>query len=164
MRTDLSGRAKLAPRLEAVTGLTLTVFRLNGLFLQWGDALLAPMGLTSSRWQMLAAIARIGTPLTAPQVGVVMGMTRQGAQKQLNLLFGQGLVASRPNPVRRRSPLYVLTPLGHRLNRQAEALWAHHAADLAALLPAEQVRAAASTLGSMLHRLQAVTPSPELDW
>ena len=164
MRTDLPGRAKLAPRLEAVTELTFTVFRLNGLVLQWGDEVLASLGLTSARWQMMAAIALVGAPLTAPQVGAAMGMTRQGAQKQLHSLLGKGLVELRPNPAHKRSPRYVLTPLGHRLNRQAEALWAHRAAELATLLPTAQVRAATLALGSMLRRLQAEAPAAEVDW
>ena len=40
----------------AVTQLTLTVFRLNGTLLHWGDRLVEPLGLTSARWQMLSLI------------------------------------------------------------------------------------------------------------
>ena len=78
------------PDAVAVTELTLAVFRLNGVLLHWGDKLVAPLGLTSARWQMLGAIALADTPPTAPQVGGVMGITRQGAQKQLNLLTEEG--------------------------------------------------------------------------
>jgi DNA-binding MarR family transcriptional regulator len=163
MRTDLPGRRKLAPRFKAVTDLTVAISRLNGLLLQWGDELLAPLGLTGARWQMLGVMSLVGAPLTAPQVGAALGVTRQGAQKQLNLLFAQGLVQARPNPAHKRSPLYVMTPLGRRLNQRAEFLWAHHAADLAALLPAAQVRDATGMLESMLRRLQAAAPAPEAD-
>lgn len=149
--------------IEAITHLTLTVFRLNGVLLHWGDRLVEPLGLTSARWQMLGAIALAGTPLTAPQVGEAMGVTRQGAQKQLNLLLEQGLVASRPNPAHRRSPLYVLTPRGRDLYQQADTLWTARAAELATLIPAAQARAATRTLESMLRRLQAVTPSLEIE-
>ena len=78
--------AKPEPRAAAITQLTLTVFRLNGMLLHWGDQVVEPLGLTSARWQMLGALALASTPLTAPQVGEAMGVTRQGAQKQLNLL------------------------------------------------------------------------------
>jgi len=61
--------AKPDPRAAAITQLTLTVFRLNGVLLHWGDKLVEPLGLTSARWQMLGAIVLAGTPLTAPQVG-----------------------------------------------------------------------------------------------
>lgn len=153
--------AKPDPRAAAITQLTLTVFRLNGVLLHWGDKLVEPLGLTSARWQMLGAIVLAGTPLTAPQVGAAMGVTRQGAQKQLNLLVEQGLVEARPNAAHRRSPLYSLTPLGMALYEQADALWAARAAELAALIPAAQARAATRALESMLRELQAGNHSSE---
>lgn len=153
----------LAAQAEAITSLTLTVFRLNGELLQWGDALVEPLGLTSARWQMLGAIALAGVPLTAPQIGQAMGVTRQGAQKQLNLLLEQGLIDSRPNPAHRRSPQYVLTPQGRELYLQAEALWAAQAADLSARIPAAQVQSAVKALESMLQQLQPLNRSLEIE-
>lgn len=152
-----------APNLGvvAVTQLTLTVFRLNGVLLHWGDQLVAPLGLTSARWQMLGAIALAGTPLTAPQVGAAMGVTRQGAQKQLNQLLELELVEAHPNPAHRRSPRYALTPQGLTLYRKADAIWAIQAAKLAALIPDTQVSTATRTLESMLHELQTINPSSE---
>jgi DNA-binding MarR family transcriptional regulator len=148
---------------EAFTRLTLTVFRLNGALLHWGDRLVEPLGLTSARWQMLGAIALADVPLTAPQVGEAMGVTRQGAQKQLNLLVEQGLVDSQPNPAHRRSPLYVLTQRGRELYQKADELWAARAAKLATLIPAAQARAAARTLESMLNQLHSITPLSEIE-
>lgn len=97
---------------KAFTDLTLLVFRLNGVLLHWGDALVEPLGLTSARWQMLGAISLAGKPLSAPQVGQAMGVTRQGAQKQLNLLLDLALVEACPNPAHQRSVLYELTARG----------------------------------------------------
>ncbi|MDR2992185.1 MAG: MarR family transcriptional regulator, partial [Burkholderiaceae bacterium] len=105
--------------IAALTALTLAVFRLNGALLQWGDLLVAPLGLTSARWQMLGAIALAGRSLTAPQVGAAMGVTRQGAQKQLNVLLKLDLVETLTNPAHKRSPLYALTARGRRLYGQA---------------------------------------------
>lgn len=124
----------------------------NGLLLHWGDRLVEPLGLTSARWQMLGAIALAGTPLTAPQIGEAMGVTRQGDQKQLNLLLEQGLVEAHPNPAHRRSPLYVLTHQGLALYRQADAMWAAQATELAKSIPTAQANAATRTLESMLHQ------------
>lgn len=151
-RTSISTNADAGP--DAVTHLTLTVFRLNGVLLRWGNRLVETLGLTSARWPMLGAIALAGTPLTAPQVGEAMGVSRQGAQKQLNLLLEQGLLEARPNPAHQRSPLYVLTPQGSKLYRQADALWMAWAAGFAARIPAAQARAATRTLESMLRQLQ----------
>lgn len=146
------------PNAVAVTELTLAVFRLNGVLLHWGDKLVAPLGLTSARWQVLGAIALADTPLTAPQVGGAMGITRQGAQKQLNLLAEQGLVKPHPNPANQRSPFYALTPEGWARYRKADALWAAQAAELAALIPVSDTNTAARTLESMLRALQTVPP------
>lgn len=148
--------------VATITQLTLTVFRLNGVLLQWGDQLVAPLGLTSARWQMLGAIALAGTPMSAPQVGAAMGVTRQGAQKQLNQLLELDLVEVHPNPAHRRSPLYALTPQGLTLYRKADANWATQAARLAALIPVAQASAATQTLESMLHELQTINPPSEL--
>ena len=153
----------VAPKDVAITQLTLTVFRLNGLLLHWGDRLVEPLGLTSARWQMLGAIALAQMPLTAPQIGDAMGVTRQGAQKQLNLLLEQGLVEARLNPAHRRSPLYALTPQGLALYRQADAMWAAKAAELVRVTPATQALAATQTLESILHQLQAAIDSSEIE-
>lgn len=146
------------PTAVAVTELTLTVFRLNGVLLHWGDKLVAPLGLTSARWQVLGAIALADTPLTAPQVGGSMGVTRQGAQKQLNLLTQQGLVKPQPNPANQRSPFYALTPEGWARYRKVDALWAAQAAELAALIPVSKANTAARTLESMRRALQTAPP------
>ena len=41
---------------DALTGLILDLFRLNNLLLTAGDRLVAGLGLTSARWQILGAI------------------------------------------------------------------------------------------------------------
>lgn len=145
--------ALVGPPADAplVTELVLTVFRLNGALLQWGDALVEPLGLTSARWQMLGAIALADAPLSAPHIGQAMGVTRQGAQKQLHLLLDQGLLEVCPNPAHRRSPLYTLTPLGRRTYQQADALWSHQAAELGRRMTQAQAREAKRALEGMLH-------------
>jgi DNA-binding MarR family transcriptional regulator len=149
--------------VQAFTDLTLTVFRLNGTLLQWGDDLVAPLGLTSARWQMLGALALAGAPLTAPQVGEAMGVTRQGAQKQLALLIAQGLVESRPNPAHRRSPLHVLTPRGRATYQRADREWTARATALARRIPPARARAATVSLESMLRGLQSEDRPPETE-
>lgn len=146
----------------ALTQLVLTVFRLNGTLLHWGDRLVEPLGLTSARWQMLGAIALAVAPLTAPQVGEAMGVTRQGAQKQLNLLVEQGLVEAHPNPAHRRSPLYALTPKGLALYRKADVMWAAQADELARAIPAAQALASTRTLLAVLRQLQSLNAYSEV--
>jgi hypothetical protein len=42
---------------DVVSELALEIFRLNGELLADGDALVADLGLTSARWQVLGAVA-----------------------------------------------------------------------------------------------------------
>jgi hypothetical protein len=51
------------PAGAATTELILETFRLNGLLLEAGDRLVADIGLTSARWQVLGAIALAPVPL-----------------------------------------------------------------------------------------------------
>ena len=146
---------------DAITDVALAVFRLNGVLLQWGDRRVAPLGLTSARWQMLGALALAGSPLAAPQVGRAMGVTRQGALKQLGVLEQLRLVQLQPNPAHRRSPLYALTAEGRTRYQQADALWRAQVAGLAALISAADADAAARVLQAMEHELKTHTPNLE---
>lgn len=146
---------------EAVSQLALAVFRLNGALLHWGDQLVESLGLTSARWQMLGALSLAGAPLTAPQIGEAMGVSRQGAQKQLNLLLEQGLVESRRNPAHKRSPHYALTPQGSDAYQRAMDIWTSRATELARLFSTGEIRETAGRLESILEQVQAAIPKPE---
>lgn len=111
---------------QMLSATVLAIFRANGRLLAWGDVFVAPFDLTSARWQMLGALALAEQTLTAPQIADRMGVTRQGAQKQLNLLLDDQMVEKLPNPVHRRSPLYSLTPRGEALFREVNAAWEAH--------------------------------------
>lgn len=99
---------------EAVTELMLEVFRLNGSLLAAGDKLVAPIGLTSARWQVLGAIAMSGRPQPVAHIARDMGLARQSVQRVANDLQAAGLVAFVANPHHRRAKLVVLTARGRR--------------------------------------------------
>ena len=128
-----------AARSTNLTATILAIFRANGQLLDWGDRFVAPYDLTSTRWQMLGALGMAGRPQTAPQIAAAMGVTRQGAQKQLNLLFEAGLIEKLPNPAHLRSPLYRLTATGQALSQQVDERWRAHADALAAHFTDEQL-------------------------
>ncbi|WP_435103214.1 MarR family winged helix-turn-helix transcriptional regulator [Arhodomonas sp. AD133] len=143
-----------------VTDTVLTVFQVHGRLIEWGDSFVAPFGLTSSRWQMLGALALADTPLTTPRIAEAMGVTRQGARKQLSRLISDGLVEERTNPHHQRSPLYALTPAGQALYVQVEARWNAHADALAQDLDPADLEAALRVL-RRLHREHVSTPEGE---
>jgi len=100
------------PTGEAATKLVLSTFRANGRLLEAGDLLSADEGLTSSRWQVLGAMALAERPITVPQIARRMGLTRQSVHATVNRLVQDGLVELGPNPDHRRSPIVRLTKAG----------------------------------------------------
>lgn len=146
------------PKARTLTSLMLTVFRANGRLLEKGDALVGPLNLNSARWQVLGALGLNG-PLTAPQIAQAMGVTRQGAQKQLRSLLDEGYVARQHNPRHARSVLYALTDAGRSTldaAMRAHAAWAH---GLGETLTLEELSAALGVL-ERLHDLLQATPVP----
>ena len=61
-----------------MTDLILDLFRLNGRLLAAGDRLVAGLGLTSARWQVLGAIALADRPQPVAWLARDMGVYRQG--------------------------------------------------------------------------------------
>jgi len=107
---------------EALTTLILDVFRLNGRLLVAGDRLVAKLGLTSARWQVLGGIAYAERPESVAWHARTMGLHRQGVQRIVNELETEGIVAFRPNPHHKRAHLVVLTEKGQNLFEAAHAL------------------------------------------
>jgi DNA-binding MarR family transcriptional regulator len=140
-------------KAEVLTHAILSVFRVNGQLLNAGDGLVRHLGLTSARWQMLGAVALSGVALTAPRLAAAMGVTRQGAQKQLNALVAEGLMEEAPNPRHKRSPLYTLTKRGRTVYAAADKIqreWAH---ELAASIASRDLEAACSVLDALSELL-----------
>jgi DNA-binding MarR family transcriptional regulator len=141
-----------------LTDIMLTVFRVNGRLLEKGDQLVEPLNLTSARWQVLGAVALAGKPLSAPQIAEAMGVTRQGAQKQLNKLEDEGLCKQLLNPHHQRSPLYVATELGNRTISETMALQKIWANGLVAGLPLQDLKNTLQTLSAVYERLDSPVP------
>ena len=146
------------PEAVILTEIMLTVFRVNGRLLEKGDQLVEPLNLTSARWQVLGAVALAGKPLSAPQIAEAMGMTRQGAQKQLNVLEQFGFFERSSNPRHQRSPLYDLTELGNRTYGRGMALGAVWANGLAGGVRTQDLKQALNTLDTIYGRLDSPVP------
>ncbi len=137
---------------DLLTETVLAVFRTNGRLIDWGDKFVTPFGLTSARWQMLGALAMSKQPLTAPQLAASMGVSRQGAQKQLNLLVAENLVSQLPNPHHRRSPYYELTKSGMKIYTTIEQKWNTHTTKLSAGLDLSDIQAANRVLMFLIEK------------
>lgn len=106
---------------------------------------------------MLGALGLSPQPLTAPQMANAMGVSRQGAQKQLNMLLNEGLVEKRPNPHHKRSPLFELAADGQARFEQINRAWNQHARRVERAFSQEEL---ATTL-QILNHIHELHQSPE---
>jgi len=100
------------PGGDAVTLFVLDLFRLNNQLLSAGDRLVAPLGLTSARWQILGAIVAADYPQPVAWLARNLGAHRQNVQRIINDLAKERLVAFETNPHHRKAQLVVLTKKG----------------------------------------------------
>lgn len=137
----------------AFTALILETFRCNGLLLAAGDRLTKPLGLTSSRWQVLGAI--VDQPRTVAQIARQMGLARQNVQRLADLLAEAGIVEYAENKDHLRSRLVRLTVSGRKtltsLTRHQES-WANR---IAAGVPAAEIDHAVRTLQKLRASVSA---------
>jgi len=121
-------RTRRTPAGDALTDLMLDLFRLNSLLLTSGDRLVARLGLTSARWQILGAIVTADRPQPVAWLARNLGANRQNVQRIVNDLHREGLVGFGVNPHHRRAQLVVLTDKGKQTFDAAmrlQAPWAN---------------------------------------
>jgi len=140
-------------KADHATQLILEVFRLNGALITAGDALVADLGLTSARWQVLGAIALQETPAPVVRLAESMGLARQSVQRVADDLAAEGLVAYAENPNHRRAKLVTLTRKGETLYAAAARRQAPWAENLTSGVSAKDLDAALHTLTRLRTRL-----------
>ncbi|HVO45009.1 MAG TPA: MarR family winged helix-turn-helix transcriptional regulator [Steroidobacteraceae bacterium] len=146
--------SKRSPGGRALTNLVLELFRLNNRMLSAGDRLVAGLGLTSARWQVLGTIVAAERAQPVAWLARDMGGNRQNVQRIVNDLAAEGLVAFRPNPHHRRAQLVVLTDKGQDAFDEAmhvQTPWINRLADGLRVVDIETTRAIISTLRQRLE-------------
>lgn len=133
---------KRTPSGDAVTSLVLDLFRLNNQLLAAGDRLVAPLGLTSARWEILGAIVAAQYPQPVAWLARNLGAHRQNVQRIINDLAEEGLVAFEANPHHRKAQLVVLTKKGRRTFDAAMRLQAPWSNRLSEGLPVKDIKTA----------------------
>ena len=140
---------------DAATDLILETFRLNGSLLAAGDAMVADLGLTSARWQVLGAIALSPVPLPVAHIARNMGLTRQAVQRLINEMARDGLVRFTTNPHHKRARLILLTERGKAAYGAAMRRQTPWAKEIARGLTVKQIADATAVLRSVQQRLAA---------
>jgi DNA-binding MarR family transcriptional regulator len=145
---------------DALTELMLETFRLNGRLLAAGDRLVAPLGLTSARWQVLGAIAMAGQPEPVAHIARDMGLTRQSVQRIVDVMAAEGLVAFAENPHHRRAKLVALTERGRAVYDAAILQHVDWSNALAQTLSPDEIAGATALMQAVRARLET---TPETD-
>jgi DNA-binding MarR family transcriptional regulator len=140
---------------DQLTDLILEIFRVNGRLLEVGDDLVAPLGITSARWQVLGAIATSAAPLSVAQVARNMGLARQSVQRLVNEMTGQGLVCLETNPHHQRAKLVTLTEAGRRVFEGAMRRQGRWASKLAQSLGAIDFESTVTVMRRLRDQLEA---------
>lgn len=138
----------------ALSGSVLDLFKLSSRMLAAGDRLVANLGLTSARWQVLGTIVAADRPQPVAWLARDMGANRQNVQRIVNDLEKEGLVAFAPNPHHRRASLVELTDRGQQAFDAAMHLEAPWINKLAEGLSAEAIEAAHQVITTVLQRLE----------
>jgi DNA-binding MarR family transcriptional regulator len=142
------------PLGDALTDVILDVFRLNGRLLVAGDRLVADLGLTSARWQVLGAIAMSDQPQPVSWLARSMGLNRQGVQRIVNDLHKDGIVEFALNPHHRRAHLVVLTKRGKNTFDRADRLQRPWVNELAEGFSMKDIEIAKRVVGRLRERLE----------
>ncbi|MEZ5513638.1 MAG: MarR family transcriptional regulator [Steroidobacteraceae bacterium] len=112
----IAARASAASRQPAdvFQRIVNEVFQLQAAILRYGDTVGSNHGVSASRWQVLAVLAR--TPFSVAAIARRLGLKRQSVQRTTDLLVDEGLVEMIANPDHSRAKLGRLTPAGARVH------------------------------------------------
>lgn len=141
--------------MTSLTDLILETFRLNGELLIAGDGLVADLGLTSARWQVIGAIGMSPSPLPVAHIARNMGLSRQAVQRIVNDLVEQGLLQFAVNPHHQRAKLVLLTKKGKAISGSAMERQQPWADELGNGLSAKEINVAHRVLVVLRKRLQS---------
>ena len=129
----------------------MQVLRLSGVLIDAGDRLASPVGQTSARWRVLAAIE--DEPATVATIARALGQARQSVQRVADILAESGLAVYRDNPDDRRARLLALTARGRSTLLTIQAAQRGWADALGAEVGERDLRTAAATLGRLTDSL-----------
>ena len=148
---------KTPKRTPSGTALSDTIFdllRLNTRILTAGDRLVAGLGLTSARWQILGTMIASERPQPVAWIARDMGANRQNVQRIVNDLARDGLVEFQPNPHHRRAQLVVLTDKGMTAYDDAMRLQTPWVNDLAEGLQPEEIEVTRKVIAALRVKLE----------
>ena len=131
--------------------LVLGVLRIHAAVAAEADALVADLGLTAARWQVLSLLSN--ATATVPQVARRLGRSRQAVQRLADRLVFDGFLTSAANPDHIRSPLFAATESGEQVLAVARRRQERWAEALAQSFDPKELATACRVLGSVGDRM-----------
>jgi DNA-binding MarR family transcriptional regulator len=141
---------ELQPPTDDWTRFAVAVFTLNSLLIRAGEVIVAPLGQSSARWQVLG---RAFTHTTVPDIAREIGHARQSVQRVADDLVRDGLLEYTPHLHDRRTQLVGLTARGREV---LETIYDHQLAwsrDIVAAIGASQLNTATKALTQIAETL-----------
>ncbi|MBB4811393.1 MULTISPECIES: MarR family winged helix-turn-helix transcriptional regulator [Pseudomonas] len=147
-------KTNYSPPGRAMSDLALEIFRASARLLTAGDRLVAELGLTSARWQLLGTIVYAERAQPVSWIARDMGANRQNVQRIVNDLVKDGLLEFQPNPHHRRAQLVVLTEAGREAFDLAMNLQTPWINELAEGLDIDAIQTTHQVLNHLRNRLE----------
>lgn len=147
-------KTNYSPSGRAMSDLALEIFRASARLLTAGDRLVAELGLTSARWQLLGTIVYAERAQPVSWIARDMGANRQNVQRIVNDLVKDGLLEFQPNPHHRRAQLVVLTEAGREAFDLAMNLQTPWINELAEGLDIDAIQTTHQVLNHLRNRLE----------
>jgi DNA-binding MarR family transcriptional regulator len=141
----------------ALSDLILDLFRVNNQILTAGNRLVAELGLTSVRWQILGEMVAAEKPQSVAGLARDMGANRQNVQRIINELEKEGWVVFAPNPHHRRASLVVLTEKGRQVFDAAMRLQIPWINQLSNGLPVEDIKTTHKVIMAIREKLEPIS-------
>lgn len=151
---DKMDETKRTPAGNALSYIILDLLKLSSRMLLAGDRLVANLGLTSARWQVLGTIVAADRPQPVAWIARDMGANRQNIQRIVNDLEKEGLLAFEPNPHHRRAQLVVLTDKGRQTFDAAARLQAPWVNEISEGLLVEDIDAMGRVVLALRSKLE----------
>lgn len=146
-----------------MTDLVLDLFKLSNQLISTGDKLVAKLGLTSARWQILGAIVSADFPQPVAWIARRLGAHRQNVQRIINDLAKEGLVEFKTNPHHRTAQLVILTRAGQQTFDKAMRVQAPWSDGLAKGLTVKDLEKTHRVLLAIARNLNAKDEIGEID-
>lgn len=145
---------------DPLTRLALLVFRAQLAISADGDRLAVRWRLTSAKWKVLGALALADQPLSAAQIGRRMGLSRQAALKQIDLLVAQRMLRRRADPLDARAPVHELSAQGRAAYDALTRAWMQRSAELSAPFTRDEIEQAANVLARLVDCVEIDPRAP----